>query len=211
LLLAFLQAPPRLFVPTYVVGDAPGGPPGCGAASQRFGWESLDMHKHPGRFVLARRDGMTHLQALETQRGDAGRTFVTGYSLSMRAPAPGRASFQLPLSPSLLPCVPALAARAAQTVRTQGAQSGAILVDAFSRPGATSHIATRFTTRPRLHDLTADPRTTFAPLALQRPAPAGTMGAILERLAFEPLVALCDPGMTGSILGPVPLLEDALG
>ena len=210
-LLAFLQSPPRLFVPTYVVGDAPGGPSGCGAASQRFGWKSLDMHKQPGRFVLARRDGVTHLQALESQRDDSGRTFVTGYSLSLRAPASGGARFQLPLSPSLLPCVPALAAKATRAARTQGAQAGAILVDALSRPGATSHIATRFTTRPRMHDLTADSQAAFAPLALQRPAPATTLGAILERLAFEPLVALCDPGMTGSILGPIPRLEDTLG
>jgi len=207
---AFLQAPPVLFVAAYATGDAPGGPAGCGVASQRFGWQSLDMHKTPARFAVTERDGVTHLQALESRRDDAGATFVTGYSISLGAPAPRVGRLQLPLSPTLIPCLPLLAARAAQTARTRGQQAGAILVDARSRPGATSHIATRFTTRPRLHDLTADRKAGFAPLVLQRPAPAQALGRVLERLAFEPIVALRDPDMAGAILGPVPRLEDAL-
>ena len=210
LLSAFLHAPPVLFVPAYAVGDAPGGPTGCGVASQRFGWQSLDVHKTTGRFVVNERDGVTHLQALESRRDGARTNFVTGYSISLGAPAPGIGGLRLPMSPTLMPCLPLLAARAAQTMRTRGQQPGVILVDSVDRPGNTVHIATRFTTRPRLHDLTADRRAAFAPLVLRRPAPAGTLGCLLERLAFEPAVALRDPDMTGAILGPVPRLEDAL-
>ena len=210
LLTAFLQVPPLLFVTNYTVGDVPGGAAGCGAASRQFGRQALDMNKTAGRFVVTEREEVTHLQALESRRDEAGQTFVTGYSVSLGATTPRLGPLRLPLSPSLLPCLPSLASRAAQSLRTNGQQAGAILVDSINRPGATSHIATRFTTRPRLHDLTADRKAAFAPLVLQRPAPASAFGCVLERLAFEPLVALRDPDMTGAILGPVPRLEDAL-
>jgi hypothetical protein len=210
LLSAFLQAPPVLFVLAYVVGDAPGGPAGCGAASQQFGRQSLDMGKNAGQFLVADRDGIIHLQALESRRDPSGQTFVTGYSISLTGAAPALGRLGLPLSPSLLSCVPLMATKAAKAMRTPGQQSGAILVDSLARPGSTSHIATRFTTRPRLHDLTADRKAGFAPLILQRPAPADALGCLLERLAFEPVVALRDPEMSGAILGPVPRLEDAL-
>jgi hypothetical protein len=169
------------------------------------------MTKTIGRFSVNQRATVTHLQVLEDYSDEAGEVFATGYALStgVSRVSAGAAS-RMPVSPSLLPCAPLLAKTAIQSLRRDGIEAGVIVTPAAAQPERLSCIATRFSTRPRLTDLALDRQLAFAPLVLRRPAPEGTLGRVLERLEFVPVVQMSDSLMTGSILGPVPRIEDAL-
>ena len=84
------------------------------------------------------------------------------------------------------------------------------LVSPTPRPGAVImsnidggvpvRLLTSFHTRLRLVNLCTDPRASFAPLVVDRPAPDHALGRLLEILQFVPSVLAWDPDVRGSIV-----------
>ncbi len=204
---AFLRTPRILFVPTYTVGDMPGGPPGCAEASRAFGRQALGMTKTHARFATTTSVGLRHVQALEERKDETGRKIVTGYAFSLSV-QPGGSPAKLPISPRLLLCRELFW----QTGKSllHGGVNGTFLVPAARDATQTVCIGTHFTTRPRLLDLASDTRASFTPLVLDRPAPIGALGTTLEALDFFPFVLAWDPDLQGSISGSLRRPEDAL-
>jgi hypothetical protein len=204
---AFLRAPKMLFVPAYGVGDVPGGPVGGAAASRAFGRAQLRMEKTHAQFSLHQGAGVHHLHVLEHRGAALGPYAVSGYSFSFSRRA-DRLSDRLPVSPSLLGCG-ALLPEALRALLAGGVK-GAFIVPNVAGGGRLAFIGTRFSSRPRLIDLTRDRRAAFAPLVLDRPAPADGLGAVLEALEFQPQVLMLDDDLDGTITGNVGQPEEAL-
>jgi hypothetical protein len=196
-LAAFAGAPPVLSIPTYVVGDAPDGPRGCGAHSKEYGRAVLGMDKSDGRFAFSAEGETLRLQCLEETTSSDERTTTTGYSFTCTIPR-RRHALDLPVPPRLMTAP--LLRQAMSTVLHGGEQAGGLFVPDVSRRDEAVLLTTRYTSRPRVVDLSADPKACFAPLVLDRPAPERALGRILENLQFAPLVLAWDAELRGSIV-----------
>jgi hypothetical protein len=204
---AFLRAPKVLFAPTYVVADVAGTPPGSAVRSRAFGVESLGIAKCYADFTVTRAPGLSHVQVLERRRGSDGRSLVSGYALTLSTRR-GRSLGgipRLPISPRLL-MARGLVSQSVRALVEPEVKGALLFPPVGGGPGVVT-IGTRFASRPRLVDLSADGRSCFSPIVIDRPAPAYGLGTLLDEIDFSPRVLLWDPELAGTIVGPSPTLE----
>jgi hypothetical protein len=207
---AFLRSPKALLAPAYVVGDVAGTPPGGATRSSAFGTDVLGIEKWPATFTVRTTPRLTHLQVLQRRRRADGTAIVTGYALSLSVPRPraGMTLPALPISPALL-LTPGLVTGSLRAF-VEPELRGAFVFPAPGGGDGTVYVGTRFTSRPRLLDLSSDRRTVLTPLVMDRPAPADALGVLLDDLDFCPRVLMWDPDLAGTIVGTAPSLADAL-
>lgn len=206
----FLRAPKVLLVPTYVVGEVLGAPPGGANRSRQFGTDVLGIEKSTATFTVTKTPRQSHVHVLERRMQTDGRTILTGYTLTLSARR-GRSSVPLPalpISPRLL-LARGLVTESLRAL-VQPEVKGAFVFPAPDGGPRNVYIGTRFASRPRLFDLSNDARTSFSPIVMDRPAPASALGALLDELDFSPRVLMWDPDLAGTIVGPAPSLADAI-